>query len=215
MAALANSETAEVVGILDDDPDQHGRSINGVRVLGETAEAADHSSAQFVVCAGGGAVRHRIVNGLSRHGIGPERMTSVLHPTCSVGGSSVVGGGSIVLANVTLTADVIIGQHVVVMPQAVLTHDDRLGDYATVCAGVALGGNVVVGTEAYVGMNSAVRQNLVIGEGATLGMGSVLLSDLPAGQTWAGNPAALLRRKVRTGRTSPAKLTAVEGKRTG
>ena len=76
-----------------------------------------------------------------------------------------------VLANVTMTADVTVGEHVVLMPQVVLTHDDVVADYATLCAGVVLGGTVHIGAGAYLGMNSSVRQGIRVGRDATLGHG--------------------------------------------
>lgn len=189
MASVATAGLFDIVGVLDDDPDRRGTAVGSATVIGAIADAVDHPGAQFVVCAGRGAVRERIVSRLAELGIGADRYATVIDPTAVVPAGCTVGTGSILLAQVVLTADVAVGQHAVLMPQVVLTHDNRVDDYATMCAGVALGGNVRVGRAAYLGMNSSVRQNVRVGALATLGMGSVLLRDLPPGRTWAGVPA--------------------------
>lgn len=189
MASVAAAGRFDVVGVLDDDPHRRGTAVGSASVIGVIADAVDHPDALFVVCAGRGAVRERIVARLSEWGIGADRYGTVIDPTAVVPTGCAVGAGSILLAQVALTADVTVGRHAVIMPQVVLTHDNRIDDYATLCAGVVLGGSVRVDRAAYLGMNASVRQDVHVGEGATLGMGSVLLRDLPAGRTWAGVPA--------------------------
>jgi len=45
-----------------------------------------------------------------------------------------------------------------------------------------------------IGSNATILGGLTIGKGAVIGAGSVLVEDIPAGQTWAGNPARMLKR---------------------
>ena len=188
-AAVQAAGTHDVVAVLDDNTSMHGTDCGGTAVAGNIDSAETFDDAQFVICAGSGGARRRIAARLAAQGIGSARFATVVHPTAAVSSSCFVGAGSVLLANVTLTADVTVGQHVVIMPQVVLTHDDVVADYATLCAGVVLGGTVQIGPGAYLGMNSSVRQGLRVGRDATLGMGSVLLQDLPAEQTWTGVPA--------------------------
>ena len=122
-------------------------------------------------------------------GVGPGRYATVRHPSVELPDGCTVGEGSILLANVTLTADVRVGCHVVAMPAVTLTHDDVVHDFATLCAGVSLGGEVTVGEAAYLGMNSSVRERTTVGRGAMLGMGAVLLRTCPDHETWVGVPA--------------------------
>lgn len=100
-----------------------------------------------------------------------------------------VGHGSIVLAGVTATTQVVLGERVVVMPNVVLTHDNRVESYATLCVGVVLGGSVVVGRGAYVGMAASVREGVTVGAGSLVGMGAVVLRDVGTGETWVRVPA--------------------------
>ena len=190
MAAVALAGSHEVVGILDDDPDQWGATLGGVPVSGPLEQAATEPG-DLLICAGSGRARAAIAERLD---LDDSRWATVVHPGAVVPPGCTIGPGSILLAQVVLTADVSVGRHVVAMPHVVLTHDDVVEDFATLCAGVVLGGTVRVGRGAYLGMNAAVRENLTVGAGSVLGMGSVLLSSLPDGATWAGAPAAALRR---------------------
>jgi sugar O-acyltransferase (sialic acid O-acetyltransferase NeuD family) len=194
--ASAAIQGIDIVGVLDDDPARQRVAFGPSAMLGGIGDAVGFPEAQFVVCAGRGVVRERIVARLLALGIGSDRYATVVDSTAVVPRGCTVGAGSILLSHVSLTADVTVGRHVVIMPQAVLTHDNRIGDFATICAGAALGGNVRVGTAAYVGMNASVRQDLRVGDHATLGMGSVLLRDLPDGRTWAGVPAGELGNRT-------------------
>ena len=68
-----------------------------------------------------------------------ERYTTIVHPSAALDESTVVGPGTVALADVVATTSVRIGAHVALMPGIVLTHDDDIGDYATLASGVRLG----------------------------------------------------------------------------
>ncbi|TIC79537.1 acetyltransferase [Nocardioides sp. GY 10113] len=185
-----------VVAYVDDDPALAGTEIDGVPVVGGIDALADtHLEADVLICAGRGRSRQAIVDRLTRLGVSPDRYATVVHPTASVPQGCTLGAGTILLAQVVLTAQVTIGRHVVAMPQVTLTHDDVVGDFATLCAGVSLGGSVDVGERAYLGMNASVRENLTVGRDSTLGMGSALTRHLPDEQIWAGIPARPISSK--------------------
>ncbi|WP_448071221.1 NeuD/PglB/VioB family sugar acetyltransferase [Georgenia yuyongxinii] len=196
LAVVRGAAAHEVIGVVDDDTELHGRDVDGVPVLGGLEVAAIHPTAELVICAGKGSARARIARRLARLGVPHERYGNVVHPSVDLPSGFALDRGTILLAHVAVTADVRVGRHVVVMPNATITHDDVLEDFATICAGVSLGGWVVVGEQAYLGMNSSVRERVRIGRGATLGMAAALLTDVPDGETWAGVPARRLAATV-------------------
>lgn len=192
LASTRSAGTASVIGFLDDDPALAGTLLNGIPVLGPIANAVNYPAAQFVVCAGKGLVRDQIVRRLQLLGVEAGRYATVIDATAVVPSGTVVGEGSILLANVVLTAEVHLGRHVVAMPNVTMTHDDELADFVTLTAGVSLGGGVRIGRFAYLGMNSSVRERCTVGAGATVGMGAAVVNDVPGGETWVGVPARLL-----------------------
>ncbi|MFF2275657.1 NeuD/PglB/VioB family sugar acetyltransferase [Agromyces sp. NPDC058126] len=181
------------IGILDDDPSMHGRTIAGLPVLGGVELAADRAE-RLLVCVGAGVLRRAIVRRLALLGVGADRYAVHVADRAVIGTGSRIGVGVVLLAGVVVTADAVVGDHVVAMPNAVVTHDDDVGDYATLAAGVALGGGVRLGEAAFLGMNAAIAPGVVIGRDAVIGMGAVVLADVPPAQTWAGVPARPLTR---------------------
>ncbi|RPF26088.1 acetyltransferase [Georgenia muralis] len=213
IALVRSSGSHELVGVLDDDPATHGTELDGVPVLGGPAEVDRHPGAMLVLCAGRGVVRRSLADRLASAGVQDSRYAVVKHPSVDVPPGCTIGAGSVVLAQVAITADVRVGRHVVLMPNASLTHDDVLDDFATVCAGASLGGSVTVREGAYVGMNVCLREHVEIGPGATIGMGAVVLGDVPAGQVWAGVPAGPLTSGAPGPDPSGAGRTVREGAR--
>ena len=176
-------------GFLDDDPARHGAVVCGLAILGPSELVHDHPDAAVLICTGRPTdyvSRRRIA---ARLDLPEERYATVVHPTASVGRSCAVGRGTVLLAHVDVTADVVVGRFVAVMPQVVLTHDVRIGDWASLAAAVRVGGSCRVGQEVYLGSGACVREGVSIGRRAMIGMAAVVVDDVPAERLWYGSPA--------------------------
>lgn len=184
----------ELLGFADDDISRLGLTLEGASVLGPVDEMVRlNPDAKFVVCTGSPidyTSRRRIVG---RLGLDASCYATVIHPTASIPTSARIGSGSVILANVVLTSECVVGDHVAVMPQVVITHDDQVNSFATMAAGVKLGGSVVVGQGAYLGAGALVRENRTIGAWSLVGMGSIVTRDVPPGEVWMGAPARRYR----------------------
>jgi sugar O-acyltransferase (sialic acid O-acetyltransferase NeuD family) len=183
-----------LLGFLDDDPTLHGTTAGGIPVLGPLEAIADQPDAAVVVAVGrpdAYTVRRDLV---ARLALPADRYATLVHPGASVGSTCSVGAGTVVLAQVVMTAGVTVGAHVAVMPQVVLPHDVWVDDYATLASGVRLGGGVYVGTGAYIASGVCVREGRRIGAWSMVGMGSTVLMDVPAERVWYGSPAWDVRR---------------------
>lgn len=203
LAVIREGDTHVVFGILDDGWADMTDEFDGIPILGPSERAIDYVDTKLLVCVGSGVARERIVARLTELGIGPANYTTVIDPSVRNPGGSPIGHGSILLANVAITAAASVGSHVVLMPSVTVTHDDVIEDFVTVAAGAAIAGAVHISRGAYIGMNASVRQYIVVGEGATLGMSAALLDNLPPGETWVGVPA---RQSSRSAVPQPTEL---------
>jgi sugar O-acyltransferase (sialic acid O-acetyltransferase NeuD family) len=189
LAAMRSFGGWDVVGMLDHDPNVHGRDIDGVQVLGSFEEARRYPDCRLLVCHESPAVRQQSVGLLAECGATPERYASFVGIHRPLPDGMTVGKGSLILAETALTAGVTIAEHVVVMPRASLAHDVVLSAFATVGAGAAVAGRVHVGHGAWLQMCCSVAPGVAIGPDAQVGMGSAVLGDVPAAESWAGVPA--------------------------
>jgi sugar O-acyltransferase (sialic acid O-acetyltransferase NeuD family) len=188
-AINAERPTWELLGFLDDDPAKQGKLFSGVPVIDEMAAVHGHPNACVVLCPG--RPDNYVARSLlaDRLGLEDDRYATLVHPSATMGTTCELGRGSVLLAHVDLTADVVVGRHVVVMPQVVLTHDVTIDDFATVASGVRLGGGCHIGRGAYLGSGVSVREGVTVGEWAMVGMGSIVTHDVPAERLWFGAPA--------------------------
>ncbi|WP_306636833.1 NeuD/PglB/VioB family sugar acetyltransferase [Pseudarthrobacter siccitolerans] len=198
LAMVRASGQYDVAGLLDDDEEINGVSVDGAPVLGSIDDAPYYTHALLLVCLNSGRARESIVERLTAMGIQNSRYATAVDPSVQYPEGCRIGRGSILLRNVTLTASVTLGSHVVAMPSVTFTHDDDVADFASFAAGVSLGGGVRIGRAASLGMNSCVRERTLVGDYTTVGMGAAVLSNVPNGETWVGVPAQEIDRPAFT-----------------
>lgn len=189
LAMVRGSGQYDVVGLLDDDREMAGVTVDGAPVLGGIDDAVHYTHAFLLVCIASSREREAVVLHLASLGIGESRYATAVDPSVQYPEGCRVGRGSILLRNVTLTAAVSLGSHVVAMPSVTFSYDVDVSDFATFAAGVSLGGGVRIGKGAYLGLNSSVRERTSVGDYATIGVGAGVLSNVPDGETWVGVPA--------------------------
>jgi sugar O-acyltransferase (sialic acid O-acetyltransferase NeuD family) len=115
-------------------------------------------------------------------------------PNATIGKFNVIGEGSIICPNCSVTTNVRIGKGVTVNNGTNLGHDVKIEDFTSIMGKVTLTGGVRVGVKAYIGAAATVISQKVIGDGATVGAGSVVIRNVPAGITVFGNPAKPIPR---------------------
>lgn len=204
----SSPHTWDLLGFADDGHARGGPPVDGLEVIGSTTHLAaamrdsEHTPSVVVSTGRPGATgsRRMLARRFSEAG---ASFATIVHPSASLSAGSSVGPGSVLLAQVVVTAPVAIGRHVVMMPHVVITHDDRIGDFTTFGAGALLAGGVSIGDGAYIGSGASIRENVTVGAGALVGMGSVVLTDIPPDEVWAGNPARPLRGTTTTTTTMP------------
>ena len=159
-------------------------------VIGDPSTYVPQPDDVFVTALGNIAARRRCAETLEARG---GVFIPVVHRSASLGPNVVVGAGTFIAHNVTLTADVTVGRHACVFHGTSIGHDAVLGDYAHVYAQCTIGGSVRIGAGAAVYPGARVVPRIEIGEDAVVGIGSVVILGVPAKTTVVGNPAAPAR----------------------
>lgn len=184
----------ELVGLLDDWPENAGRRIGELGVIGGSADLERLAGEGLEgVLLGFGATRGResIVRATEAAGLAlPTRV----HPTAHVAASAFLDTGVQVLPNAIVGPGARVGRGCLVNSGAIVEHDVRLGDFSVVDPGAVLTGRARVGESVEIGSGAVLIPDVEVGAGATVGAGAVVIRPVPAGATVVGVPARPLER---------------------
>ena len=184
------------IGFLDDNPENAGKRVQGIDVIGKLADASNFKDAFFVNGIGSSLNFWKKKQIIQKTNIPLERFETIIHPTASVSKMSKIGLGTVIFQHVSITSNVVIGNHVIILPNSVISHDDIIGDYTCITAGVCISGGVTIGECCYLGTNCSVIDNVSIGHHCLIGMGSNVLTNVPENSVMIGNPATFLRKTI-------------------
>lgn len=188
--ALLESDSCDIVGIVDDDSKKCGTALFGIRVLdfscGLKKLALRLDLDGVAVAIGDNYVRSQKLFEVRDTGL--ETM-NVIHPSAHLSRFVELGQGVTVLAGATINAGTVVDDGVCVNTSASVDHDNHLGANCHVFPNATLAGGVRVNEYAYVGSGAVVNPNRVVGKYAYVGAGAVVLEDVPEGVIVAGVPA--------------------------
>ncbi|WP_457945913.1 acetyltransferase [Pseudarthrobacter sp. alpha12b] len=189
LAAVRSSGQYDVLGILDDDPELLGTSVDGTMVMGAISDAPAFRKALFTACLPSGRDREALVDRLSLLDVHEDRYATVVDPEVRVPRDSRIGPGSIVMRNATIAPQAHIGRHVVLQPHVNVGCSVRVSDFATLSSRVAVGEGARIGRAVHLGMNAGIAEGLAVGDYSHVEMRSAVMHNVPEHQTWAGVPA--------------------------
>lgn len=177
----------EVVGVLDDQPDQRGKRVLGVQVHSDASiDSMRRLGVENAIIAVGS---NRIRADISQRLYDKFNWATIIHPTAYLAEGVEIGQGTIVMAGAIIQPDSIIGSHVIINTGASIDHDGVVGDFVHVAPGVRLAGNVRVETGALLGIGCCALPGRTVGAWSTIGAGAVVARNVPPRITAFGVPA--------------------------
>ncbi len=181
----------EIAGMVDPNPETHGRDVLGIPVLGGDEEMETRPAAAFALANGVGSTgdagpRRAVFDRFREQGYA---FPPVIHPTAVIAAGVEIRPGTQIMAGAIIQPDCRIGENVIINTGAQVDHDGKIGDHVHVAPGAVLGGAVTVGPETHIGTGACVIQNVCIGADVLVAVGAAIVTDVPDGTRIAGVPA--------------------------
>jgi sugar O-acyltransferase (sialic acid O-acetyltransferase NeuD family) len=183
----------EVLGFIDENPENHGKIICGLPILGsfDWFQMVDKSEIKVICGVGSPRTKKYFVEKAEALGLD---FCSVIHPNARMSAFVEVGKGTVITAGNIITTQVRIGNHVSVNLDCTLGHDDIVENYCNIAPGAHISGNVTLKEGVDIGTGAVILQGLTIGEWSIIGAGAVVIEDIPDHVTAVGVPARVIKR---------------------
>ncbi len=120
-----------------------------------------------------------------------DKFTNFIHPTVMMARSAQIGLGNVLLANVVLNCNTILGNFNTVNSGTLLGHDTIIGNNNYFAGQVCVGSGLKIGDKNFIGLNSSIRNGITIGNTNIVGMASNITKDVSDNNVLYGNPAII------------------------
>jgi sugar O-acyltransferase (sialic acid O-acetyltransferase NeuD family) len=188
----------EIIGLLDRFK-QVGSSSFGYKILGKEEDLQDliriHKIEGGIIAIGDNFIRYKVYDKISQH-IPQFNFIKVVHPSAEIARNVLIGKGSVVLANTTISSNATVGSFCIINNNSSLDHDSNMLDYSSLAPGSTIGGNVKIGLFTAVSLGAKVIHGITIGEHTIIGAGATVIKDIPKYVVAYGNPAKVIRGRI-------------------
>lgn len=182
-------KTWNLLGFIDEDENQHGKELNGYKVLGGFEYIEGKRDLYYVCAIGNSSIRKKIVQEKCNNLIAAR----LIHPSVIMSQYTDIGDGCIICAGSILTVNLRLGNHVIVNLDCTIGHDVNVGDFVTIYPSVNISGNCVIGECSEIGTGTQIIQGKMIGNNTIVGAGSVVVKNIEGNCTVVGVPAKKIK----------------------
>lgn len=186
--AISRENKYDIAFLIDDTPENKGKSIFGHDIIGGRSELLElRSNVSFcVVAIGDNTSREDAANWLIDNNF---TLVSIIHPNAVVGSGVKIGRGCVIMAGCIINPDVLIGDNAIINTGSIIEHDCTIHDNVHIAPGAVICGGVVVHKNAIIGAGASVNPGLSIGNGTIIGSGASVVTNHGNNEIAKGVPA--------------------------
>ncbi len=172
----------ELVGFLDDNTELP-KSVIGYPYLGVIDRYHEYEeNCNFIIGIGNNQVRKKIAERVD------VNWYTAIHPSAQIAIDTVIGDGTVIMANAIVNTSATIGKHCIINSGAIIEHDNVIGDYVHISPNATLCGTVSVGNLTHIGAGVTIKNNTSICDSVIVGAGGVVVKDIFEKGTYVGVP---------------------------
>ena len=184
----------KIIAILDDNPELHGKYLNGILIEGPLSNVDKFPNAKFIF--GIGSMKTRLVRNqiFKKLNLDLSRFETVIHPQANIDLSAKISPGCIIHPGACIGNDVIIDPFVIIAVNTAIGPYTKINSFAMITSLVVVLSNAKIGMAAFIGSCSCITENVSIGKGVMIGAGTIISRDIPDGSFFLGNPARMINK---------------------
>jgi len=189
------SQSANIIGITDPDPNKAGKNILGVPVIGDDAVIETYCNDSIELVNGIGMItngnkRQQVFENFKKRGYS---FANVIHHSVVLSSDVELSEGIQIMAGVIVQPGCKIGTNSIINSRASIDHDTIIDSHVHVAPGVTLSGGVQIGSGTLIGTGATIIHGVRIGKNAIIAAGAVVIRDVPDGATVMGVPAKVVK----------------------
>ena len=165
-----------ILGFLDDTKEK-GDVCHGYPVLGSMEDldkVKEEIPVYAVIALQNGMDRNRIANKYDTS----TKWATIIHPTAVLAPDVIVGDGSIVFPQVTVSVSSILGAHNLLYINATVCNDCFFEECVSVMTGATISEHVKVGKESYISAGSTIYPKINIGRKVKIAVDATVENDI-------------------------------------
>ncbi|WP_154855464.1 acetyltransferase [Cyclobacterium xiamenense] len=174
-AVRSSSMRMEVVGIIDDNPQNYEEYAYEAPFLGSIRSHVPESGVQYLLGIANLKYREGLVRSLQERG---AAFTRFIHPMAFVSKSAYIGQGVVIAPNVTIGPLAKIGDFTLVNSRCSIAHNTLVGRYNFLSPNVCFSGHTAVGDSNMFGINSATIPGIRVGSRNKIMAGLTLVHSI-------------------------------------
>lgn len=165
-----------ILGFLDNDPDKIGGEFYGYKVLGRDEDLesiAEKTPLSAVIAIQDGKIRKNIFEKHKDF----NHWETIIHPTAVIAPSSVIGQGSVIFPQVTVSVDTKIGDFGLLYIHSTICNDCKISNYVSVMSGASVSERAEIGSESFLAAGCTVYPHKKLGRCVMVGVEATASKD--------------------------------------